>query len=326
MIKNGVEGLSKLLCGIDLGGTKINTGIANKKGEIIANIIIDTKVEEGQEAVIKRMIKSVYTVMEMAEITLMDLVGIGIGVPGLIDAWEGLIIEASNLPGWHEVPIVDIFAREFNIHIRLDNDANAAAIGEYLFGSGRGYEDFIYLTVSTGIGGGAILDGKLYSGANSNASEIGHSTIDFNGPRCNCGNYGCFEAFASGTAIARYAKERIDSGEATLISELSQGGKIKAEYVFEAANKGDRAAKDIIDKEGFYLGIGLVNILAFYNPEKIAIGGGVGSQWDLLKDEALKVVQERGLKPNTRVCEIVKAQLGKNVGLLGACGLVIDHK
>jgi glucokinase len=320
-----VEHLNKLLCGIDLGGTKINTGIANNKGEVLANVIIDTKAEEGQDAVIDRMIKSVYTVLDMANVTKEDLTGIGIGVPGLIDSWEGLVIEAANLPGWRDVPIVDIFTEEFNINIRLENDANAAAIGEYLFGSGRGNEDFIYLTVSTGIGGGAILDGKLYSGSNSNASEIGHSIIDFNGPKCNCGSYGCFETFASGTAIARIAKERVDNNENTIISKLAIDGKIKAEHVFEAARSGDVIAMEIIDREAFYLGIGIVNILAFYNPEKIAIGGGVSSQWDILSERVAKVVEERALKPNAKICKIVKAQLGKDVGLLGACGLVLSN-
>lgn len=321
-----MKGLSKLLCGIDLGGTKINTGIANNKGEIISNIIIDTLAEEGQEAVIDRMIKSVYTVLERAGLKTEDLAGIGIGVPGLIDSWEGLVIEAANLPGWSNVPIVDIFAKEFDINIRLENDANAAAIGEYLFGSGKGIENFIYLTVSTGIGGGTIIDGKLYSGSNSNASEIGHSVIDFNGPKCNCGNYGCFETFASGTALARFAQNRMDAGEVTLISELAGDGKVKAEHVFEAGEKGDRVALELIDKEAFYIGIGLVNILAFYNPERIAIGGGVSSQWDILKDRVNKVIEERALKPNAKVCGVVKATLGKNVGLLGAAGLVMEHK
>jgi glucokinase len=318
--------LDKLLCGIDLGGTKINTGISNRNGELLANIIIDTKAEDGQAVVIDRMIKSVYTVLKMADVSVSDLVGIGIGVPGLIDSWDGLIIEAANLPGWRNVPIVDIFSEEFNLHIRLENDANAAAMGEYLFGSGRGNEDFVYLTISTGIGGGAILDGKLYSGANSNASEIGHSIIDFNGPKCNCGSYGCFETFASGTAMARFAKEKINNNEATLIEKLADGGKIKAEHIFEAGRLGDKVALEIIDKEAFYIGIGIVNILAFYNPEKLAIGGGVSSQWDTLRDRVIRVVEERALKPNARICEIVKAQLGKDVGLLGACGLVLDVK
>lgn len=317
--------MNKLLCGIDLGGTKINTGIANSKGEIISNIIIDTNAIEGQEAVIDRMIKSVYTVLENANLKVEDLAGIGIGVPGLIDSWEGLVIEAANLPGWSNVPIVDIFSREFNIHIKLENDANAAAVGEYLFGSGKGIENFIYLTVSTGIGGGAIIGGRLYSGSNSNASEIGHSVINFNGPKCNCGNFGCFEAFASGTAIARIAKDRIDNGEKTLIGELAEGDRIKAEHVFEAARKSDAIALEIIENEGFYLGVGISNILAFYNPDRIAIGGGVSSQWDILKDRVNKVIEERALKPNAKVCEIVTAKLGKNVGVLGAAGLVIEQ-
>jgi glucokinase len=315
--------MKNYVCGIDLGGTKINTGIVNFKGEIISNTIIETKAYEGPDAVIKRMIESVYYVIGKANLQLSDLAGLGIGVPGLIDSWEGTVIEASNLPGWNRVPVVDILNEEFSIPVKLDNDANAAAIGEYLFGAGRGIENFIYLTVSTGIGGGVIIDGKLYSGSNSNAAEVGHTTIDFNGPKCNCGNYGCFEAFASGTAIARYAKQRIDNGEKTNIADFAENGKIKSEHVFAAARKGDKIAQEIIDNEAFYLGIGIANILACYNPERIAIGGGVSTQWDILSDKVIKVIGERALKPNLEVCRIVKAELGSNVGLLGAAGLVI---
>lgn len=315
--------MKKLLCGIDLGGTKINTGIVTTKGEIVANIIVDTLAKEGQDAVIERMIESVYRVFEMANINSGDIAGIGIGVPGLIDSWEGVVIEAANLDGWDNVPIVDVFSKEFNVPVKLENDANAAAIGEYLFGSGRGNEDFIYVTVSTGIGGGAILDGKLYSGSNSNATEIGHSMIDFKGPRCNCGNSGCFEAFASGTALARFAKERIEAGEETIIKKLAGHGAVKAEHVFEANELGDKVAAELIEKEAFYLGIGLANVLAFYNPEKISIGGGVSSQWHILEKRVNEVVKERALRPNAKICKIVKAELGKNVGLLGAAGLVL---
>jgi glucokinase len=318
--------MKKYMCGIDLGGTKINTGIIDSKGEIVSNIIIDTKAQEGQDAVIARMIKSVYDVAASAKVDIKELAGIGIGVPGLIDSWEGLVFEAANLPGWKDVPIVNIFSKEFDIHIKLENDANAAAYGEYLFGSGKGIENFVYMTVSTGIGGGVIIDGNLYSGANSNASEIGHSIIDFNGPRCNCGNYGCFETFASGTALARYAVENIENGRATSINKLSGDGKIKSEHVFAAAKAGDELAIELIDQEAFYLGIGIVNILAFYNPERIAIGGGVSSEWDMLSEKVIKVVQERALKPNMKACNIVKAKLGKNIGLIGAAGLVIGHE
>ena len=318
--------MKKYMCGIDLGGTKINTGIIDLNGEVISNIIIDTNAQEGQVAVIDRMIKSVYDVAASAKLEIKELAGIGIGVPGLIDSKEGLVFEAANLPGWKDVPIVELFAKEFEVPIKLENDANAAAYGEYLFGSGKGIDNFIYMTVSTGIGGGAIINGNLYSGANSNASEIGHSIIDFNGPKCNCGNYGCFEAFASGTALARFAKESIDNGRISMISELSDHGKIKAEHVFAAAKAGDELALELIDKEAFYLGIGIVNMLAFYNPERIAVGGGVSSEWDMLSDKVLKVVEERALKPNAKVCTIVKAKLGKNVGLLGAAGIVISKE
>lgn len=315
--------MSKIVCGVDLGGTKINTGLVDNNGKILKSIKVPTLAEEGPDAVIKRIEESILDVLTKAGMKVSDLSGIGIGSPGPLDAEKGVVICPPNLPGWVNIPLVKILSEKFDVVIKLNNDANAAALGEYLFGAGRGIDNFIYVTVSTGIGGGAIIGGKLYNGENSNAAEIGHHTIDFRGPKCNCGNYGCFEAYASGTALSKFAKEAVKGGRDSIIKNIAGEGGIKAEHVFEAARMGDALAKELIDNEAFYLGIGIANIMAFYNPKRIAIGGGVSNQWDMLYDKMMKTIYERALKPNAEICEVVRAELGENVGLLGAAALVV---
>ena len=203
----------------------------------------------------------------------------------------------------------------------LENDANAAALGENLYGAGKGIDNFVYITVSTGIGGGVVLNGRLFKGQDGNAAEIGHMTINFDGPRCGCGNKGCWEAYASGTALARFAREGIDAGEATKIKELAGKENVKAEHVFVAAKKGDKFALELIEKEGFYLGVGLANVINAYNPKRIAIGGGLTHEWDMFYDRMMQVMRERALGASIEGLEVVKAALGKDVGVIGAAAV-----
>ncbi len=315
--------MSKLVIGVDLGGTKINTGIVDERGRIIKSIKVPTLAKEGPYPVIERIKKSIYDVLKEANIKLEDISGIGIISPGPIDSDKGLVINPSNLPGWDHIPIVNLLKEEFKLPVMLDNDANAAALAEYLFGSGRGLKNFIYITVSTGIGGGVIIDGKLYRGTNSNAAEVGHMTIDYNGPKCNCGNIGCFEAFASGTGLARFAKEAVKEGRSTLIKKLAGENEITAQHVFEAAIQKDSVALELVDKEAFYLGVGISNIITFANPERIAIGGGVSKQWDMFYDKMMETIKERTLKPMIDVCQIVKSELKDDIGILGAAAIIL---
>lgn len=315
--------MEKYVLGIDLGGTKISTGIVSSSGRIIESVKVSTKAEEGSDAVIGRIKKSVYDVLEKSGMKMDDISGIGIGSPGPLDSRKGIIDNPSNLPGWNKVPLVKIIEEEFNKHTVLENDANAAALGEYIFGSGRGTDNFFYITVSTGIGGGAVTEGKLYIGANSNAAEIGHTVVDINGPLCNCGKKGCLEAYASGTGLAKAAQREVESGADTLIKEIAAGEKINAEHVFMAAERGDKLAQKLIDTMAYYLGIGIANTMMFYNPEKIAIGGGVSNQWDKLYDKMMASAREWSLKPLYDACTVVRAELGGNVGLVGAAALAL---
>ena len=315
--------MSKVYCGVDLGGTSIDVGIVDINGNVIARIKRPTNAHEGPKAVIDRINESIIAALEKPNIEQKNLLGIGIGVPGLIDADKGMVSFLTNLPGWEGIPLSEVLEEKFHMPVKLYNDANAAAYGEYLFGSGKGARNFVYMTVSTGIGGGVIIEGKLYHGASFGAAEIGHMVINTHGEKCNCGNYGCFESMASGSAIAKFAQKAIAMGKHSLIEELSGNEPIKAEHVFEAAVRGDRLALDIIDDEAFYLGIGICNIMAMYNPEIIAIGGGISNQWDKFYDKMMETVRNRALKQNEKSCKVLKAGLGIDAGVIGAAALMI---
>ncbi|PAB59521.1 ROK family protein [Anaeromicrobium sediminis] len=313
--------MKEFFCGIDLGGTKIDIGIVTREGKVIHNIKIPTEVENGPENAIKRMKETINVLLNKLDLSIEDLGGIGIGSPGPLDTKEGVILKTSNLTGWENTRIVDMLKEDFkNIPIRLENDANAATIGEYLFGSGKNHKDFVYITVSTGVGGGAIVNGHFQSGANSNAFEIGHTILNFNGPKCNCGNYGCIEAYASGTALERFAKEAIDSGEESLIKELAGEGKIKGEHIVGAAKEKDPLALKLIEDEGYYLGLSLYNVIANYNPEVIAIGGGLSNALNMFYDKMMETIKGMSLKANIEACQIKKAERS-DCGLVGAAAL-----
>ncbi|MCT4595678.1 MAG: ROK family protein [Anaeromicrobium sp.] len=313
--------MKDFFCGIDLGGTKVHIGIVTREGKVIHNIKIPTEVKKGPENAINRIKDTIHMILNKLDLSIEDLGGIGIGSPGPLDTKEGVILRSSNLTGWKNVRIVDMLKKDFkNIPIKLENDANAATIGEYLFGTGKNHKDFVYITISTGVGGGAIVNGHFQSGSNSNAFEIGHTILNFNGPKCNCGNHGCIEAYASGTALERFAQEAIDSGEESLIKELAKEGKIKGEQIVEAANKNDHLALKLIENEGYYLGLSLYNVIANYNPEVIALGGGLSNALPMFYDKMMDTIKSMSLKANINACQIKKAERS-DCGLIGAAAL-----
>lgn len=312
----------QLIVGVDLGGSKINTILANPKGDIKARDLRDTGAGEGPDAVIRRIIESIKQVMTGA-----DIGGIGLGAAGVCNTSIGVITFSPNLPGWHNIPLRDIVQREFGLPTYMENDATLAALGEHCFGVGMGIDNLIYVTVGTGIGGGIIVGGQLYRGASGTAGEIGHMTICVNGPRCNCGNIGCWETFASGTALAREAVKRIEAGAQTTILSLANGDpkKVKGETVFLAAKQGDSLAMELISVTGYYLGVGLVNLVNIFNPQLIVIGGGLAQMGSLLLDPALKVVAEHAFRLPAEAVRIELSGLGTDAGALGAVALVLQE-
>jgi glucokinase len=313
----------EFIIGVDLGGTQIRAALANAHGKISQRASQLTMAEEGLEAVLRR-IKGVIHQVLPADIGRVR--AIGFAAPGPLDPWKGVIKDAPNLPGWKNIPLKDLMEQEFALPAFVGNDANLAALAEQRFGAGQGVGDLIYLTVSTGIGGGVIMDNKLLLGAHGFAAELGHQTIEAHGPRCNCGNIGCLEALAAGPAIARNARELIQSGVATRIADLVGGDldKITAKVVNQAAQEGDQVAIELFRQAGFYIGIGIVNLLHIFNPSLIIIGGSVAKAGDLLFEPIRATVRERAMASYYwEHTPIVPATLGDDVCLLGAVALVL---
>lgn len=305
--------------GIDMGGTKISTALADLSGKVLSQCTIPTNAFEGEEVVLNRILITIDTVMSEAGKAPVNVKAIGIGSPGPLDCKNGIILTTPNLP-FENFNLVQPIENKYNVPAYLDNDANVAAIGEYMLGEGRGTQNMLYVTVSTGIGGGAILNGKIYRGHTSNALEIGHMTIVEDGVKCNCGNYGCAEAYASGTAIGRQGRQAVKNFEQTSLSEYSN---ITSFEVFKEAKKGDKVSKEILDKSLNYLGICIANLVAVFDPEVIVIGGGVSKGGQIVFDKIREVVDTRCFKSMAESCRIVPAGLGADAGVLGAVALAI---
>ena len=342
-----------LVVGVDLGGTQLRVAVL-RGAQLLSRVGLLTGEDTTPEQIIPRIYSGIEQALDEAGIQLDQVAGIGVGAPGPLNNRTGIVFAPPNLRGWDRVPLRDIFLEHFNIPIFVENDANAAGLGEYMFGAGRGCQDMVYMTISTGIGGGVIADGKIMEGVSGTAAELGHMTIDWHGERCNCGNIGCLEYIASGTAIARKANAAIAAGQGaelldfarSLQEHLKNPGQsglsghdsighehddiagaegplyVNARTVAQAAKAGVSLAQAIIARAGEAIGVGLVNIIHIFNPEKIILGGGVTQIGPLLMDPALQIVQERAMKVPRDAVQIVFAELGPNVGLVGAGALI----
>ena len=271
----------KYVVGVDLGGTKIYTALVDLEGNIIKEKTVETLANEGEQAVMGRIIDTINYVIDGTDKD--SIRSIGIGSPGPLDVKNGIIIQNSNLP-FKNFAIVKTIRETYDLPTYLDNDANVATLGEFMFGAGKGTENMVFITASTGIGGGAVLNGKLFRGATGNALEVGHTIVATEGPRCGCGNVGCAEAFGSGTAIGKRAKEAVASNVETTLKNYED---VTAKEVFKEAANGDRVAKNILETSLTYLGIAVANTITNFDPEKVVIGGGVVNGGDIVLDLSL---------------------------------------
>lgn len=314
------RGNPKPVLAIDLGGTKIVAAVISSQGKIISQAYCLSLAERGPEAVIERVLSTARQALEQSNFQASEIEGVAMAAAGAVDMKRGLVTASPNLPGWHNIPIQDILVKRLGAKTYLINDASAAALGEYWLGAGKGVNNLIYLTVSTGIGGGIIINRKLYLGTDGSAGELGHITVDPNGEKCNCGNIGCWETLASGTAIVKEAVKRLSQGEESRLIDLV-GGKLEnitAKTVASAARRGDALAYGVIARTAYYLGIGMVNIVNIFNPELIIVGGGVARIGKLLLDPAQKIVKERAFSLPGHTVRIVPAKLRDSSALIGA--------
>ncbi|MFC5471362.1 ROK family protein [Cohnella suwonensis] len=309
----------KVYAGIDLGGTKILAVLTDENGTKLRHAETSTNAAEGEEAVIGRMIALLREMLEPGE----KLASIGVATAGTLNAAEGIVATAANL-GWHQVPLGKKLENAFGVPVRLENDANAAAYGEWAAGAGKGTQDCVYVTVSTGIGAGIVSSGKLIRGRDSSAGELGHITLDWNGPRCPCGNVGCVELYASGTAIGRagqrLAAERPE--EAATLLAIAGGAAITSRHVAEAAAAGDGLSLGVLREAGRALGTALVSIIHMTNPEAIVLGGGASAIGEPLLGPMREAIADLGIASMAADVRIVSPLLGKEAGAIGAALLV----
>lgn len=302
---------------VDLGGTKIYTALVDLEGTIIKENVVKTEAEKGPEVVMSNMKSTIDFVIE--GVNKEEIKAIGIGSPGPLDVKKGMILETPNLP-MKNYNLVREIEEKYGLPTYLDNDANAATLAEFMFGAGKGTENMVYVTVSTGIGGGTIINGKIYRGSTSNAAELGHTTVKADGPRCGCGNRGCAEAMSSGTAIMRRAKEALATNVRTALRNYEE---VTAKEVFIEYKNGDAVAEDILNEALMYLGVFAANVANTFDPDMIVFGGGVINGIDIALDMVQKEFNKRALPIVASHCKLEKAQTGGKAGVLGAAAVAI---
>ncbi len=312
------------ILGVDLGGTNIVVGAMPEDGSGTFAVRSEpTHAQRGAEAVVDHIVamiaQCVSDVMAEHGGSARDFVGVGVGAPGPLDRENGIVVVAPNL-GWRNFPLRDAIAARVRMPVTLDNDANCATVGEWWRGAAQGGRNVVGMTIGTGIGGGVILDGTLYHGSSDVAGEIGHTTIDSTGRYCRCGNYGCLEAYASGTAIAARAREALERNEASMLHTMVDGDLelITAAIVYDAATAGDALAHEIVRDTARFLGAGVANLLNILNPDVVVIAGGVTKAGDLLFGPLRAEVKRRAFRPAVEACRIVPGQLDGTAGLVGA--------
>jgi glucokinase len=300
--------------GVDVGGTKIAAAVVTPEGEVLNEVRYPSSGPK--ERLLSSMARSVNEVRDGFEVG-----GVCLAVPGTVSTVENKIIDAPNLHAIEGIPLKDELEERTGLTTTVENDANAAAWGEFRFGAGSEVSHLIFITLGTGVGGGVISHGVLLRGAQGAGGEMGHITIQATGPRCGCGNHGCLEALASGTAIARRAREVASEEPDSALGQLAVERAVLGEDVAGLARQGDEAAISVLRETGVWLGIGLAGFVNVFNPEVIAIGGGAARAGDLILDAARHEVRLRAMSPSRDLVEIKEATLGADSGVLGAAAL-----
>lgn len=319
----------RFIVGIDLGGTNIVSGCVAEDGSALYGTrSLPTGAEEGPDAVVHRIIAAARESMAetRAAVPGAEVIGVGIGAPGPLDTRSGIVLLTPNL-GWVNMPLRARVQEGLGLKTALDNDANCAILGEWWRGAARNTRNAIGLTIGTGIGGGIIIGGRLYHGSSDIAGEFGHMTIDANGRRCKCGNYGCIEAYASGPNIALRAVEALESGAESALPSYVGGdlGKITAQTVYQAAHAGDQLALEVVRDTAKFLGAAVGSLINIFNPEAVVIVGGVTLAGENLFEPLTREVSRRAFKPAVQVCRIVPGMLTGVAGVYGAARAFLEQ-
>jgi glucokinase len=325
MVETSSKG--EYVVGVDLGGTKILAGVFKRSFECIGSSKLSTKSQRGVDSVVERIARCVQDAVDEADLSLKQVAGVGIGAPGAVDFAEGKVIFAPNMEGWKDVALKKDLEKALGVPVFVENDGNIAALGVHVAELKGKPKSLIGIFVGTGIGGGLIINGDLYSGFNHTAGEIGHMVLDLNGPKCGCGNKGCFEALASRTAIFQQIKAGIKDGEKTILTEMlgDDLADLRSGDLRKAIRRGDKFVDKVIEGAAEYIGIGIANLVNILSPEVVVLGGGV---IEALADEMMSVIvetaQDYAMPGTMKGVEIIASKLGDSAGITGAA--VLAHR
>ena len=309
--------------GIDLGGTNIKVGLVNEKYEIVAKATAPTDLPRPAEAICKSIVDTVWKVLNEAKVTIGEVNSIGIGTPGVANRNSGVVLYSCNLD-FKNTDLRTIIKKYLDKPLYVENDANAAAFGEVLAGAGKGYKDVLVVTLGTGVGGGIIIDGKIYTGFNFCGAELGHTVIEFNGRQCSCGRKGCFEAYSSATALINMTKESMEAHKDSKMWEIAGGSldNVDGKTAFDGMRADDAAAKDVVNMYIEYLGCGLTNIINTFQPEMLLIGGGICKEGENLTEPLSEIIKRDSYCIDAeRVTKLDICKLGNDAGIIGAAFL-----
>ena len=313
--------MGRVVIGVDLGGTNLRTAILSPDGNILDRHKEATHAADGWENVVARLIENIKRHHKSAIQQGFDVVAVGVGAPGVIQADKGIVVKSPNFPDWNNLPLKDQLEKTLGIPVFLENDANAAALGEQWRGAGQGIRSMILLTLGTGVGGGIILDNKIWHGADGMAGEIGHMTLIPDGRPCTCGNIGCLEMYSSARGIVQSFREALGETTGGVPDQLRQ---ISSEQVYEAAGAGNEIALQVMKDMGRMLGIGIASLINIFNPERIVVGGGVKDAWPLFIGATREEIMKRAFAVPAKRTEIVPSQLGDDAGMVGAAAVALE--
>ena len=310
------------LIGVDLGGTNVRAALISPEGQILARARRTSPQTADPSEVLDRIVEAC---REVRDSSPDGADAVGIGLPGIMDVATGVCSWSPNFDHWrHDVPIGPHVAEQLGIPARILNDAKCAVLGEHVYGAGKGARNLVMITLGTGIGGAFIVDGRLLMGPNGSIGEVGHHTVSPEGRRCGCGNFGCWEAMCARDAIIECAERKLQSGRPSLLRELSPDGDVTPALVAETAGQGDALAQEVLDEIGFWIGVGVANLINMLNPERFLIGGGIAAAGELLLAPIRRTVERRAVPLQRRTAQLMPATLGDDAGVLGAAAWALD--
>jgi glucokinase len=312
--------VGQVVVGVDLGGTNLRTALLSPDGNVLDKHKEATHASAGWKQVVARLVGNIQRQQKIADQKGLTVVGAGVGAPGVIRMDQGIVVKSPNFPDWNNLPLKEELERALHIPVFIENDANAAALGEQWLGAGRGINSMILLTLGTGVGGGIVLNNLIWQGADGMAGEIGHMTLIPEGRRCGCGNTGCLEMYASARGIVLSYRDALGMKESGKAPELT------AEQVYQAARDGEPVALRVMKDMGRMLGIGIANLINIFNPQMIVIGGGVKDAWQLFIGATHEEIMRRAFQVPAERTEIVPSQLGDDAGMVGAAAVALQNR